>query len=325
MKKLTEILEKLISFDLYSSITSNPEDYLIVFEKRFELSDLDISSRVLNHWKDCGLLPDEEDLLETDDIESTIDNKVDPGYKKRNKFDFVGLIYLFILQDLRDFGYPISKLKKIKQALLFRPDMLDSIMQLTELDIQRLKKQGIDTRLAQMLFDNKQEIFDNKEIIPYSIRYSPVLSHIVQAALVSKLDLQLIITKDGDLSVELRNSAGQGESTDYNRQPHIVLPIFKYLSHFLSIDKYKELYVSFKLLDEQELLILNHIRSGKYIKISINLNDKESFKVEVTEKVNFDINARLSEILLKGGYQDIHITTQNGEISYSTTKTKTRI
>ncbi len=89
--------------------------------------------------------------------------------------------------------------------------------------------------------------------------------------------------------------------------------------------KYKSFYLDFKLLDEQELLILEHVRSGKYKEITVTLSKGDAITLELTEELKIDNAKRLQEILLKGAYQDLQVITREGEIKYSKIKTKKQI
>ncbi len=88
-----------------------------------------------------------------------------------------------------------------------------------------------------------------------------------------------------------------------------------------STDATEPLYVPYHLLDKQEMHILEHVRSGQYTEIKIQLTKKESIKLELTEEIKVDNAARVEEIFLKGAYQDLRMKTQDGVISYGTMKT----
>ena len=51
--------------------------------------------------------------------------------------------------------------------------------------------------------------------------------------------------------------------------PHIAIPIFHYLAQFVSINRYRDLFLEYRLLNDQELVILDLVKKGKYKEISI--------------------------------------------------------
>jgi len=322
VEKLSKILDDLIGNDIYETMLDKPYEYENIYDRRFILSDLNISSRVLNHWKEYGLLPDERIKEDTQNKIGVVKN--DLLSKKRNRFDFFELIYLYILQDLRKFGFSLKKMKTVKEALLFSPDFLSEIKEISESDILSIKKAGFDIGATHKLYKNI-EIIKNAELIPDVILNASILSHAILAIIVFKLDLKLVITIEGQVSFDLTNSVGQVGKTIYNSQPHIVLPLYNYLYHFLSNKKYKKFYVMYKLLNDQELLILDQVRNGLYKEIKIIMKNGDTIRMELTEKVKVENATRVQEMLLKGKYQNLNIISELGEVSYSTRTTKIKL
>ncbi len=318
------ILDSLFGNEYFNTMMHTPEVYEKLMEDNFGLSDLNITARVLKHWKDNGLLPDKESAIL--DVQDGVNQEhADSERGKRNKFNFFELIYLFIVQDLREFGFSLQKIKKIKNILLQKQDLFSAIDNVKMEDIKRLEKEGVNTKSINKFFENKDLIKQNSDEIPDFYLKTTTINLIILTVLVAKFDLRIIITNNGSVTTERINTAGQVPRTLENAQPHIVLPIFLYLFRFLSIEKYKSFYLDFKLLDEQELLILEHVRSGRYKDITITFSEGDTIVLELTEELKIDNTKRLEEILLKGAYQDLQINTQKGEISYSKIKTKKKI
>jgi hypothetical protein len=69
------------------------------------------------------------------------------------------------------------------------------------------------------------------------------------------------------------------------------------------------------------MFILEHVRNGHYKEIKIRFSKKDSITLELTEEFKADHAARIQDIILKRGYQDIELKTINGVIKYSTRKT----
>jgi len=319
-----EMLDNLFGSEYFTTMLQSPEEYGKLIEDKFGLSDLNITARVLKHWKDSGLLPDKEppifDLQDGIRAEQT-----DPEKGKRNKFNFFELIYLFIVQDLREFGFSLKKILKVKDILLQKKEFTSEIMDISNDELKILKKEGIDITYIKELIERKGETSSLAENTPDILRRITTLSTMIIIVLFSKADIRLVVTRDGAVTFERVNSAGQAPRTPQNSQPHIVLPIFLYLYRFLSMKKYKSFYLDFKLLDEQELLILEHVRSGKYKEITVTLSKGDAITLELTEELKIDNAKRLQEILLKGAYQDLQVITREGEIKYSKIKTKKQI
>ena len=323
MKEDNTILNTLVGMEGATQLLNEPEKFSALFEERFKLSDLNITARVLLHWKEKGLLPDKNDSF------SSHENEIREGSKddkwKSNRFNFFELVYLFILQDLREFGLSLEKLKNVKRALLHKLDFLEYLPLITEKSIEDAKKQGVDTTIFEEVLNRKQEIIDSIDEIPETISKPSVLYTIILSAILNKQDIRILISKSGNVSIDVLNTVGQMERNSINTQPHIALPLFSYLIRFLSTEKYSQLYVAYKLLDDQEKLILEHVRSGRYKEITIRFNRRKSITLELTEDLKTDITTKLIEILIKGGYQDLQVKTEKGVINYSSIMTKKQI
>ncbi|RLD83934.1 MAG: hypothetical protein DRJ10_02525 [Bacteroidetes bacterium] len=323
MTERNKILDALVGMGGAKQLLTNREELSTLFEDRFKLSDLNITARVLLHWKEKGLLPDKSDspFFLADAEESR-----PKGDKSRvNRFNFFELVYLYIVQDLREIGFSIKKLKNVKKILMYNLDFLDILPHITEELIIDLKKQGLDTSVLEEIVSQKPEITEFYSKTPDIANKMTVIDSVILTTILYKQDINIMVTSNGDVSFGLINTLGQTDPNYIKRQPHIVLPLFNYLVRFLSIEKYSELYVPYKLLDEQEKLILDRVRSGRYKEIKIQSNRRNSITLELTEEFKADNAKRLEEILVKGAYQVLHVKTEKGTIKYSTIKTKEQI
>lgn len=140
-----------------------------------------------------------------------------------------------------------------------------------------------------------------------------------------KMNATLVFLKNGNVQFDLLNKNGQSDNQYYKNQPHIVIPINNYLLRFISHERYKDLLVPYKLIDDQEMLILDKVRSGEYKEIKIRFDKRNSITLELTQEKKIENAARLSEILLKKGYQELIVKTEVGTIKYGTITTKIKL
>jgi DNA-binding transcriptional MerR regulator len=73
-----------------------------VREKKFKVSDTDVKYRVVNHWEEKGLLPDNL-------------RKDSEGWRR---FSFVEFIWLKVVEQLRSFGVPTDVIKNAKDRIM---------------------------------------------------------------------------------------------------------------------------------------------------------------------------------------------------------------
>ncbi len=322
MTELDTILDDFAGSGFLQNIKENPDEYIGLFEDRFQLADLSITARVLSHWKDLGLLPEKDKYIVGYSIGEP--NKGEGKSKKRgapNKFNFFELIYLYMLEDLREIGVSLSKLQMLKSILLYRLDYVNMVKDMKEDDIKSLSKHGFKDEYIKIILENRNKLDELSDEIPESIRYTSVLSNLILNVLVTKTDIRVIISKQGNISFDIPNTMGQIEKSVINSETHITIPLYTYLNRFLSNEKYKDLYVPYKLLNDQELFILGNVRKGKYKEIKIRFNKNKSILLELTEERKVDNAARLQDILLKGQYQELRTRSDNGTAIYSTLTT----
>ena len=68
------------------------------------------------------------------------------------------------------------------------------------------------------------------------------------------------------------------------------------------------------LFSESEWRLLLEMREGNAKEIKITLNNGEVKFLEIYQDVMFDTSVRLSEILMKKGYQELEVKTVKGEV-----------
>jgi hypothetical protein len=90
-------------FNYLESETAKPYRRFLS-EKRFSSKELGESYRVINHWTDLGLLPDDRD-----------------NDAKWRKFSIVDIVWTLIIKELRQFGLPLDKIKKARSDLFEIP------------------------------------------------------------------------------------------------------------------------------------------------------------------------------------------------------------
>lgn len=102
IKKLTEY---------YTNNFFRPAHY-VFYERKYTVGDANVNYRVLNHWSEKDLLPNEK--------------------REKNewhKFNFAELVWLVALQRLRKFGFSLQKIKKAKNCIFNSDGKGDSFLE----------------------------------------------------------------------------------------------------------------------------------------------------------------------------------------------------
>lgn len=79
----------------------NSPIFNVINEKRNRLDKSKFSYRIINHWQNEGLINDNR-----------------PSGKGWRMYSLIDIVWLNIITELRGFGYPIEKIKQVKQSLI---------------------------------------------------------------------------------------------------------------------------------------------------------------------------------------------------------------
>jgi DNA-binding transcriptional MerR regulator len=278
-------------------------------ERNFTVKDLGVDYRWIDHWYAKGLL---------------IGNYEE---RKWRKFNLVEFVWLKMIIKMRAFNIGLETIKSVKDLLDF-DFTVEDLMKNTEIDlmgiIPKFAPSGRETTAKIFLKDNEvlekikqtrinllelyiMDIFTlysyhsilinpNGEIIPIKYSYLEMYS--------DKMGFKNFVTKSYvsiSISEILRDFIVE-KDIDFNNKKRLAI------------------------LTQEESMVLNAIRQDdlKSVIVKFDKNKKISFLEEVRES-KIDKAARLVELILAKGYQDITIKTQNGEIVYCENKKKTMI
>ncbi len=287
---------------LYSSY--HREAFVNFFSEEFSLKDLDVSARVLENWYKKGLLPYEKLTF------------------KFHRFDFSSYIWMNIVTELRKVGLPIQKIQKVKTYLLQELSFQQVFSSFSlESFTEEIKKLGVLGQEEQDKLINQyksgQQLCHDIEKIPFTL-----LSLVVIKSLMQKKSVILMINSETDsvfFSDILLNKKTEEKLFE---DTHIMIPLNKFFTRFISTTKNLNFLAKTQILNEKELFILSQIKDGKADSIIIRFKKRKPVMLEVVKEKKIKSEAKLSEILLKGKYQELEVKTQEGHITYTNVKTK---
>lgn len=288
----------------------------INLSREFVIKDIGVSSRVLNHWAGQGLIP----------IEVREKNQ-------KYNFNFLEWIWLNIVKELRDYGFSLDKIKIICHFLLVQIDYSEMIR-----SASKEQKEKLLDRVNEIEFPNKEEKEKFKEALKKNIHniesnkinYSNnILSQMIVEFLFYRRDVRLLIDIEGKVVPYTDNDQGYHnvmmDSIEFDKDSFISISLLKFFKKFIQNPKHLDFIRANKFLNENELHLLSIIRSGAAKSITIRFKNQQPFMLEVTSERKIQLEARLSEILLNRGYQDISISTENGNIAFSLVTTKEKL
>lgn len=285
-----------------------------VFKKDYSLKSLNIEARRLQSWYENGLLPYE----------------VLKG--KKHTFNFVHLIWLYIVHELREFGMPTNTIRKAKEELLGEYSIEEFIRQLNVIEaIDVLKIFNVYDHTKEVGFKSwfKQfkkgenvvslEDFFDKEIP----RLSNLFTLLVQLMLGSE---RFFLTVDRNGHVEEFSS---DEASDFNRfigySTKIVLPLNSFFYQFVGDAKHLGFLNEIGMINSIEADLLRRIHSEDFDEISIKYKDKKIEHLEFSKQLKVADIRRISNIIARKQYLELQIKTVDGNIRYANVTKKIKL
>lgn len=287
-------------------LKSSPNDLDLMMElkkKRFRLSDLSINPRNAVHWETKGLF---------------LNKKPEGTWQLLNLSEAT---WILIVQKLRAYNFKLELISDLKDNFLNQPiaaatyDKKDDIKEV----IRLLNKENVDHIINSNAFD---EFLKTLEM------------NILEAVLMDIIHLRnnyrIIFNLNGGyvlLKEDFLNNPLQDQINEYFSKSHFSLSINEIVAELLGKIDLDLAVNSYKMISQEEMQVLNTLRSENIHSVEILLNTKTK-KIEFinyTEIIQPETHKRLYELIMRNGYQDITIKTHKGRISSCSNKVKQRI
>jgi DNA-binding transcriptional MerR regulator len=294
-----------IHIEYYQQITGSDqyaEAITYLRERKFTKKDVGISYRELNHWSTKDILFENNES------------------GKWRKYNILELIWLELIKEFRQYNLPLDTISKIKNSAILPFDVTSLIQenkeQIQEVIMQSFKKK--DKEYQEFLKSEEYQIMFNS-IIDELPNYN-TFEIILLEAYFLKLQYRIVVNLKGDVIFSNELYISELNESDYFNsnfeKSNLSVSINRIISNIFKNYNNKELKYKWKLISEQEENILEVLRSDKKLKsINIRFNkDSEINLLEYTEEMKILPKDYLKKIIISGGYQDIKIITQNGDI-----------
>jgi hypothetical protein len=300
------------------------KEYLIVIrERKFILSDTGITSRVFNLWKKLKLI----DIPQSRDTRPSI------------KLNFSDYIWLKIISDLRCFGCSLTDIERIKE-LCNTSKELEIINQeeILGLVMKDLKSKNIRTSSELEAIEKNLKAMDwQKDVNEIIGKPLTQIEKFILLMLFNKSDSYLLVYIDnefenstqpaeekktqkpkglyaGFMNDEIEEGLTEIERQSMFNNPHMKLPLKRYVTEFILNFKVEKQVMRLKLLNEDELNLLHEIRRGDVNEIKIIFSNTQIDRIEVKKDIQKDVQARLIETFRKNEYAEITYKIQNGKM-----------
>jgi hypothetical protein len=245
---------------------------------------------------------------------------------KPSQMNLVFYFYLSIILDLKAFGLNKNRLHKIKSYLFDEISILEKLgdresltKSLTEFvkskDFKDLQVR--DSLLIKIESGNYISELENKSVSLLFLNIFKLISASHDIYLLISVKMEAMFVDE----MELRNQ----DLIDLAKDSRIIIPLKQYLVKFIG-SYFKHDFISrAKLLSEKDIMILEQLKKNDIDSITVKFHKGEPNIMEVKKQKKVQIQSRLSEVLLKGGFEDIILKSKQGAIYYSQLTTKTKL
>lgn len=294
-------------------------DKKFINESAFSLSDTGVNHRLITYWDNKGLL-----------------NKQNIDSKWR-KFNFEELIWIRLISKLRQFNIGVETIKEIKNEL-FQP------IGLTEV-IGRSDVEKSYSNIVAMEKDEKELVeglknLNSEQITNVSISGFKML---LQRVYMEKFNFSILVTlknntekEEGDLTSKIRSylycpelHEELSKSVNYQEifsKTYISISVTELLEDVIVNINPNKFPVDLIHLTDNEQIIIQAIRTGRYKAITVRFKDKkEPYMMELSEVKKVKMESRLYEMIHKGEYKNIEMLVENGDVIHCTSKIRVKM
>jgi hypothetical protein len=269
---------------------------------------VDIPARILNHW-------DKMDLMI---------NKNPNGAKY--SFSLVEAFWLKLIQKLRIYNLPLPLIKQLKLELCAVRNA-DDFQAIDKLDADILT--SLDKSLTK---SEIEKVLQSSEFRDMFNKVRPnLLESILLDMIIARFDIRLLFNENGEVFL-FNDERPYSDEVDKQKlnvflvKSYLNVSLFDIIKDLIKFLGEDECSKSPNILSKEEATVLKHLREGDVSKIEITFNDKtkKPETIKVTKKSSVSNFSRIQDLILRNGYQDITIKTQNGKVAHceSTTKHK---
>ncbi len=270
----------------------------------FQLREVNVSSKLISDWIKLGLLNQPLKL------------------ERRREFSLVEAVWIKFIEELRYFGVSIQNIQSLKK------NIFDDSLAVLRDNIHLLTPNHFKSQTAKKFTEDfKREVISNKEIEKvFSLPGFNTFSVLIILHFTIKLQLAFCIDEEGGYFI------GFGKALD-NFNPKLSEQLAQRLSQksfsliniqgiitkFFDNDKLKgniDLYTLIMTPDEKE--VIEKIRTGNYKEITIKLDNGGITQLRLGKKQDEDLIKKISRLMKKGDYKEIHLKVRDGMTIHST-------
>jgi hypothetical protein len=270
---------------------------------RFRLSDLKINPRNAVHWE----------------LKGAFLNKKQEG--KWHLLDLTEATWILIVKKLREFNFNLELIIDLKDSFLNQKTKFNDDNKLLQIKnvLRQLSTENIDHIINSNEFDS---FIDKMTLSILEMIIMDILNLRNQYKILFNLEGQYVILKDGSIDNPMNDSIAEIQS-----QSHFSLNINEIIGEILGKMDLNTAFSSYQMISKNEMEILKLLRDddAKSIEIKMNPQTSKPEKIEIKKIIKPGLKTRLDQIIMKNGYQEIIVKSQNGKIFHCENKIKQKL
>lgn len=286
--------------DILKSSPKNLDLMMEIKKKRFRLAELNINPRNAVHWESKGLFL----------------NKKSEG--KWHLLDLSEATWILMLQKLRDFNFTLELINNLKENFLNERIKLDDngFKDDVKSAIKLMNKENVDHILNSKAFD---EFIQSMDLTLLETILMDIIHLRNEYRILFNLEGSYVLVKEG-----FHDNPMQEQISNFLTESHFSLSVNEIVAELLGKIDLNLAHDSYKMISKEEMQILTILRTENIESVEIRL-DPISNNIEYinyTETLKIGAYQRLNQLIMRKGYQEITITTQNGRIARCENKIK---
>lgn len=300
----------------------NPEDIAEITEMIISLQDFDfrvidyVSNKNFWEWKRLGLL----------DMRNIRD-----GEKQRRgvtgiptKMNLLGYFWVRIVSDLKSLGVKSFIINVIKEMLHYSVP-IDEFLSPGEYENKIELFEVLTSKTSSDVEALKSRIRKEKEQEGEDKLWVHDLFMMIYFLIYTRHDIRLIIHFNGMASFYDAYQVSADTVHDKMPYPVITIPLKHYLKPLLMDEDRHKFLSRHNMLSSKEEKIFEVLRQEDVSELHVRMKGGEPYMMTVDKRNKIDTRARLSEVILKGGYEEITLKTEFGKMVFSQTSHKTKL
>jgi hypothetical protein len=234
-------------------------------------------------------------------------------------------IRLGIVRELREYGMEKEKILVLKGELFSPVDHKAALCELKqnrkETEAQLAKLYGVATSIVKPILDE----YFRKGAELQALGYSN-LSIYLYNVLGTRLPYSLWVNKEGKHRLVFQNKDGvplMGDEGGPLEASYIMISLNAIVGFFAGLEMINDT-IRQTLLSPQEWQLIEETRAEGLKSLTVKFKEGKMLTLESTRRKKIRLEARLLEVLLKGGYENLTIVTEKGQIVYAEQTVKKR-